>query len=137
VLKRKIKVYVSHYIRGPEGNAASKKTIDTNIAKTKAVCQQLRIRFGSNLDLYVPAEMDEFPQIAMEIGYLTIKKVLDIDCIIVSGCDALILLDFEHCLSDGMLEERRAALECGIPIYSLDGMDEVSLELLRVWLESL
>jgi len=137
MLKKKIKVYISHYIRGPEGNAASKKTIDTNIAKTKAVCQQLRIRFGSNLDLYVPAEMDEFPRIALELGLLNVEQVLDIDCVIVSRCDALIFLDFEHCLSEGMKREGKTALACGTSIYSLDGMDEVNLELLRVWLETL
>jgi len=137
MLKKRIKVYLSHYIRGPEGDKASKKTIDTNIAKTKAVCQQLRIRFGSNLDLYVPAEMDEFPRIALELDFLNVEQVLDIDCVIVSRCDALILLDFEQCLSEGMKREKNTAIICGLPIYSLDGMDEVNLELLRVWLETL
>jgi len=137
MLKKKIKVYVSHYIRGPEGNKASKATIETNIANTKEICKQLRIHFGSNLDLYVPAEMDEFPQIAMQEGYLDIDGVLDIDCIIVARCDALLLLDFKQNLSEGMVRELAAAEFAGLPFYTLEGMDEVSLEKLRNWLESL
>ena len=137
MLKKKIKVYVSHYIRGLEGNEASVETRESNLTKAKEVCKQLRIYFGSNLDFYVPAEMDEFPQVALELGFLDVEQILDIDCVIVSRCDALLVLHFEQKLSGGMERELTTARVTGVPIYLLNGMDEVNLERLKVWLESL
>jgi len=100
-----MRMYVSHYIRGLEGNEASVETIESNLTKAKEVCKQLRIYFGSNLDFYVPAEMDEFPQVALELGFLDVEQILDIDCVIVSRCDALLVLHFEQKLSGGMERE--------------------------------
>jgi len=130
MLKKKIKVYVSHYIRGLEGNEASVETIESNLTKAKEVCKQLRIYFGSNLDFYVPAEMDEFPQVALELGFLDVEQILDIDCVIVSRCDALKL-------SGGMERELTTARVTGVPVYFLEDMSEANLELLKVWLENL
>jgi len=137
MLKRKIKAYCSGPIRGVSGVLATPDEIQNNLDKGILWGKHLWMFFGPNLDIYLPHNQDTFPQTAMDMGYLTVNQVLAVDCAIVSQCDIVIVMSWENHISTGMQREIDKAKELDIPIYFLEGVDEVNLEELRVWLEQL
>ncbi len=137
MLKRKIKVYMSHPIRGVLREKATEETMKANNQKAIAWGRELWGEFGSQLDLYVPGEHDEFVLIAYLIKFLTEKQILDVDCKIVSRCKALIVANWEGSYSGGMRIEVDFAKANDIPVFILNGLDAKNLELLRVFLETL
>ena len=137
MIKDKIKVYMSHPIRGVLRDKATKSTMEANNQRAISWGETLWIMFGMNLDLYVPGKHDEFVLIAYLNGYLTEKQILDVDCEIVQRCKAVIVANWEGKLSGGMQVEVDYANENNIPVFMLDSLDDKSLELLRVFLETL
>ncbi|KKM13787.1 hypothetical protein LCGC14_1712640 [marine sediment metagenome] len=137
MLKKKIKVYMSHPIRGVLREKATEETMKANNQKAIAWGRELWGEFGSQIDLYVPGEHDEFVLIAYLNGFLTEKQLLDVDCVIVSRCKAVIVANWENFISHGMLKEINHADNGGIPVFFLDNLDAVNLEKLRVFLETL
>ena len=137
MLKRKIKVYLSHPIRGVLREKATEETMKASNQKAIAWGRELWGEFGSQLDLYVPGEHDEFVLIAYLAGCLTEENILDVDCVIVSRCEAVIVANWEGSYSGGMKIEVDYALEHGIRVFTLNGLDTVNLERLRVFLETL
>jgi len=137
MLKYRIKTYLSHPIRGRAGRAATPEIINFNIKKAVDWAKKLRLYFGYNLDLYVPAEMDLFPRIAVAKGYLDIDQILDVDCEIVSQGDAVIIANWEDHISEGMKREIDKAKELGIPYRVITGVEEADLRALEIWLEQL
>ena len=122
------KVYFSHSIRGKKGS-------DCTLAEQKQNCQaainmanEIR-RHCPWLDLYVPAENEEFVQIAFEKEYLTEKEILEIDCLIANkyGDAMLILIPCGDELQGGRLYEFNHAIDNCIPTCQYDKcMDAVS-----------
>ncbi len=137
MLREKIKVYISHPIRGILRDKATEDTMKANNQRAISWGKTLSINFGSNLDLYVPGDHDEFVLIAYLNGYLTEKQILDVDCMIVRRCKAVIVANWEGTYSGGMKIEVDYANECNIPVFVLDSLDDKSLELLRIFLETL
>ena len=137
MIREKIKVYMSHPIRGILRDQATEETMRANNQRSISWGKALLINFGSNLDLYVPGEHDEFVLIAYLNKYLTEKQILDVDCEIVGRCKAVVVANWEGKLSGGMQVEVDYANENNIPVFMLDSLDDKSLELLRVFLETL
>ncbi len=137
MLKRKIRVYLSHPIRGVLRENATEETMKANNQKAIAWGRELWGEFGSQLDLYVPGEHDEFVLIAYLRKYLTERQILDVDCVIVSRCEAVIIANWEGSYSGGMKIEVDYANRNDIPVFVLDGLDAVNLEKLRTFLETL
>jgi len=137
MLKKKIKAYCSGPIRGTNGVLATPKEIQKNLDTGILWGKELWMFFGPNLDMYLPHNQDTFPQVAMDLGYLTVDQVLEIDCDILSKYDIVIVLNWENHVSDGMAREIIKAKDLNIPTYLLEDIDAVHLEELRVWLETL
>jgi len=129
------RLYLSHPIRGPKGNLATKETIERNCWKAIQIGREIKAYlldwekmdgFPSG-DLYVPAEHDEALAIALQKGYLTVDQVLDIDCEIISRCDLLLVYGP---LSSGMKREVQYAQKHNIPLLFFDKWDRrVSISL--------
>ena len=134
MLKRKITAYLSHPIRGVYGDKCPDEQIHWNCQQAIAWAKTLRIYFGCNLELHVPAEHDEHMLIAMEKGYLTVDQVLDIDCVIVSKRDVLLVANWEDHISGGMAREMGTASELGIPIRVFTDVQEDDCLDFYVWI---
>ena len=85
-----MKTYLSHAIRGKLSNKCPTAQIKENCKVAIEVATIIRARC-SWLDLYVPAEHENFVQKAYNKKYMTERQILDIDCEIVSECDNLII----------------------------------------------
>lgn len=72
-----------------------------------------------SIDLYIPAEHEDFVLTAYEGCYLTERQILEIDCLIIDDCDAVIFfLPDDDCeLQGGRLVEYNHAVKHNIPIY--------------------
>lgn len=85
-----MKYYLSHSIRGKAGPDASHDVQAKNCAEAIKIADILRGLFPK-LELYVPAKHETFIQIAYDLGYLSEKAILDIDCHIIDNCDGVIV----------------------------------------------
>lgn len=87
-----IKVYLSHAIRGKSGPSCGvgEQNINCDVARKMAI--EIRAGLKHPIDLYVPAEHEEFVQIAYVRKYMTEKQILDTDCVIVKRCRCIVVL---------------------------------------------
>lgn len=85
-----MKFYVSHSIRGKYGKDATPTQMKENCDRIIAIANEIRTALPS-VELYVPAEHEDFVNRTYELGYLTEKQILEIDCMIVDGCDGIII----------------------------------------------
>jgi hypothetical protein len=123
VKKGLFRIYLSHPIHGKKGDKATKKDIYNNCMKVQKVAEEIkaylldwcRMDGFPKMDLYVPAEHDEFIQITYDDKLLTIDQILDVDCKIVQKCSMLIAYGS---ISSGMARELDCAQANGIPIFS-------------------
>lgn len=113
-----MKIYLSHSIRGPKGNDATHADMKENCNKAVAVGERIR-EAVSSIELYIPAEHEDFVGLTYYHKYLTEKQILEIDCLIIDDCDAVIFLcppnDFK--LQGGRLVEYRHAIKINKPAY--------------------
>jgi len=110
--------YFSHAIRGRKGLNATAEEMDNNCAIATAVCNWIRQHIPE-LELYVPAEHEEFIQIAYLKKWLSEKQILEIDCEILERRDLLIVLEIDGWHGGGISVEIEHAEKRGIPIYYL------------------
>ncbi len=133
----KFKIYMSHCIRGKSGSKATDREIWDNIEKYKSIGEELRAYFIDwekmdgfpKIELYVPADHEEFVQVAWRKGYIDEEQVLDVDCDIVDRCSLLIL--FGDYYSKGMKVEGNYAGKVGIPIFNMPLINEVTIQALK------
>lgn len=85
-----MRVYLSHSIRGSAGEKASADLQDQNCKTAIEIAKILR-RSVKKLNLYVPAENETFVKLAYDLGHLSEKQILDIDCKIIDQMDAVIV----------------------------------------------
>jgi len=85
-----MRIYVSHSIRGKYGQDATLAQMTENCDVITKVVVQLR-RIFPNIDFYLPAESEPFVGKTSTLGYLTEKQILEIDCMILRECDAVII----------------------------------------------
>ncbi|RLD97119.1 MAG: hypothetical protein DRI92_06150, partial [Aquificota bacterium] len=82
-----IRIYMSHTIRGKHGNKATPAQMQANKDRALQFANCLRAYFLDwermdglpPVDLYVPAEHDEFVELAWKKKYLNIDQILEID----------------------------------------------------------
>lgn len=137
MLKKKIKAYLSHPIRGFMGPKATREVMEHNNQLAVRWGKELYRFFGTNLEVYVPGEHDEFVLIAYLDKIINEKQILDIDCKILARRDILLVADWENFHSSGMKKEIVKAKELGIPIYYSQDLSEKTLEELKIFLEQL
>ena len=134
------KIYCSHIIRGPKGNKATQEEIDFNIHTFKKIGEQLRAYFLDwekmdnypPIELYVPADHDEFVQIAYKNKYITEEQILDVDCKIIDTCNLVISWGHpKETGSGGMKIEWDYACRNGINIYTMTEIDNLQIEALQ------
>lgn len=124
---KKLRIYLSHPIRGVKGVIATTEDMENNNKKAINKATEIRIGLGSlGLDnyidtyIYVPAEHDEFIIIGYQKGILSEKDILEIDCDIVARCDLMLIYDWEHHFSKGCKVEFDYAKKHHIPVYTFD-----------------
>jgi len=111
-----MKVYLSHSIRGSKGNAATqteqKACCDAAIALGERISAEIE-----SLELYVPGANEEFVAIAYRKSYMTIDEILNVDCTIIDGCEAVIAyVPTDDELQGGRLVEVKHAIDIDIPV---------------------
>lgn len=115
-----MRAYLSHPIRGIKGAAATEADMVANNKRAIEFANTIR-RSLPDLDLYVPAEHDEFVIIAHGLDYLSEYDILQVDCHIIRRCHVVLVYDWDALLSKGMLTEIRFAKEHGIPVVYTKG----------------
>ena len=85
-----LKIYLSHAIRGAKGADATEEDMRHNCERIKGIAYSIRQAITADIELYVPAEHEEFVSIAYRDKYLNEGQILDIDCKIIDTCDMVI-----------------------------------------------
>lgn len=85
-----MKTYLSHKISGGDSNSSNalqKKNCDEAVRVGKLISAAI-----PSLELYVPGgQSEEFVSVALKKGFMTVEQVLDVDCTIIDGCEAVIV----------------------------------------------
>ena len=141
-LKRVFKIYLSHSIRGPGGVNATTEEIGANLRKYVVVGTEIKAYLIDwekmdgfpKMELYVPADHDEFVQIAFDKEYINEKQILDVDCDIINTCSLLIACGC-HTQSRGMQVEIQYAKDNGIPVYYMPAISDSTIGSLKYTLK--
>ena len=110
-----IRAYLSHAIRGSKGEDATEQDMVDNNQLAIAFADKLR-QMWPRLDLYVPAEHDEFVVTAYKMGVLNEDEILDVDTKMLDKRDLLIVFIPDGYTSRGMQVEIAYARTHAIPI---------------------
>lgn len=113
-----IKAYFSHPIRGTKGKDATDEDIAVNCQSAIIFIEILRREFPE-LDIYCPAEHDEFVATAYREKILTESEILAVDCILLSKRDVLLVDTRQGFFSTGMKIETNYAYSRHIPVLFL------------------
>lgn len=87
---RKVSAYLTHAIRGSKGPGATMEEIRANCMAALELAKFIREHIPE-IDLYVPAEHEDFVFRAYTCGYVTEEQILDVDCQILEAKDLLII----------------------------------------------
>lgn len=126
---KKLKIYISHPIRGTSKNP----DMETNCEKAILFTNNLRSYFP-NIIFFCPAEGGWKEIRLWKAGKLRIEDILWADCEQIKECDAIISYCWEDELSAGMKFEETVALFNQIPIYRTRKPD---IKLLEKFISSL
>lgn len=113
---KKLKIYVSHSIRGKFGTKATKEQMADSCKKAVRFGNWLKENFP-DVEWYVPAVHDEFVSIAYFKKYITEKQILDVDCELIKNCDGLLIYALDNYISRGMQTEKEFSYENNIPVF--------------------
>jgi len=127
---KRIRAYMSHAIRGRLGLDADKRTISENCNKA-IVAGTIISCCVPEIDLYVPAQHDEFIQIAYDKGFLTETEILDVDCTIISRCSLLLVYDWQGYISRGMMKEIEYAREHNVPMIVFNDVTDMVIDTIK------
>lgn len=116
----RISCYLSHSIRGKKGKDATREDMDANNEKAIEFAKRLRIWFPK-LDLYAPAEHDEFVIEAFMHGFITESNILVTDCNILLKRDFLLVYTPDGFISNGMGVEIGCAQRYNKPVHYIAG----------------
>lgn len=120
-MSNKIRAYISHTIRGKQGEGATDAERREHSEEAIAFGNALRKEFP-NINFYVPGEHHEIDTIAYRKDYMTEEQILDIDCDIISRCNFIVVFAPDDFISKGMKVEIDYATLHNIPIISaIDG----------------
>lgn len=112
-----MRFYLSHSIRGIKGKDATIEDMQKNNEAAIAVANYLRQNITTSISIHVPAEMEEFVSIAYNLGLLCEKDILDVDCRIIAGCDAVLIYAPDDIITGGCKIELDYAIEHKIPVF--------------------
>ena len=112
-----MKFYLSHPIRGEAGDRATTEEIAANNEAAIAIANYIRNKITASINIHVPAEMENFVDLAYRMNILSVEQILAVDCKIIEGCDAvLIYAPFGNVVS-GCKVELDHALRCYKPVF--------------------
>lgn len=131
----KVKAYFSHSIRGKKGPAATDEDMGKNCDEAMEVATWIR-EVAPQIDLYVPAEHEDFVSICYREKYLTERQILDVDCEILAKRDFHIVYEKDGWLGGGIAVEIDEARRNGMAIFYVSNMDEATAAALRVLADS-
>lgn len=114
----RLSAYLSHSIRGAKGDDATADEMDANNRRALYFAKYLR-RCTPHIDLYVPAEHDEFVSEAMTAGDISIKRILKTDCKLLCKRTFLFVYVPDGVVSGGMQIEITEAQKHSIPVFFL------------------
>lgn len=135
-MNRKVTAYLSHSIRGSKGKDATAKDMAENCQKALEAANWVR-NSVSGLDLYVPAEHEEFVQQAYEKNYLSIEQILVVDCNIVIQKDLLLVYTPDGWVGGGIEREVQCAKDRRKFVFFVQSLDELTAVSLRTLVASL
>ncbi len=115
-----IRAYMSHCIRGVKGSAATREDMEVNNRRAIEFAAQVRAAFPS-LDIYCPAEHDEFVLRAYESGWLNEDQILAVDKLILADRDILIVFSPDRYIGGGVRVEIEEAQRLRKPIAYTTG----------------
>lgn len=121
-MSTRITAYLSHCIRANKENPSIKEMMLNN-NKAIVLANELRKTFPF-LDIYVPAENNEFDLEVCGGKYLTMDQILEIDCKILEKKDLLLLYKWQKDLSTGQKVEVSHADEMRIPMIDFSDLGE-------------
>lgn len=130
---RKIKAYLSHPIMGIKKEQSTETEIAFAVIKAKRIANILRVVFPK-LDIYCPAEHEEFVHKTYLTKKLSIEDILEIDCQILKECDLLLVYNYERMFSKGMKVEYKFAYENNIPSLVF-GKITSAIEVIKIYLK--
>ena len=122
------KIYLSHSIRGKKGNKATNEDMEHNNELAIIIANKLRRKFDGKIELYCPAEHDEFVLIAYRKDYLTESQILSVDCSILSQRDLLLVYAKDNFISRGMKIEIEYANGINLPIHYFNDVSSKSIK---------
>lgn len=118
-----MRYYLSHSIRGKYGKDATPTQMKENCDRILDIASEIRLELPS-VDLYVPAEHEDFVYIAFHNGYLTEHQVLEIDCKIIDTCDGVIVFSpSDDPIQGGRLVEYEYARNTNKPRFKFQHTD--------------
>ena len=85
-----MRFYLSHSIRGKHGKDATFSQMRENCNKAILIANLIRNAIPS-VEIYCPAEHEDFVNLAYRKHYLTEKQLLDVDCGILENCEGVIV----------------------------------------------
>jgi hypothetical protein len=121
----KIRIYLSHPIRGIKGADATHQDLLDNNEKAHQFARRVRNLFPE-IDLYVPGEHDEFVIHAFETRMLSEAQILEIDKMIIDDCDGILYYNFEGEMSGGMVVEYEHAVATNTPGAEVRDLSDTS-----------
>jgi len=124
-----ITAYFSHSIRGKKGKDATDEEVAENCHAAIKVAEWIR-EVIPELDLYVPAEHEDFVHITYRDKYLTEDQILEIDCKILERKDFHIVYEVGGWLGGGIAKEIEAAKKYGKSIFYISKLDDFTAGLL-------
>lgn len=134
VHRPKIKVYLSHPIRGSKVDDATKAEQMSNSDRARLAAVEIRKRFP-DLDIYCPGDAEKFVHLTYDGKLLTDAQILDIDCQILRECDCVFAYAFDA--SRGMAVEIEDAQKHQIPIMVFKNLDESVFKQIRSFVDGL
>lgn len=133
----KVTAYFSHAIRGRKGRAATPEDMKKNCDEAMKAVIWIRDNIPE-LELYVPAEHEDFVLICYEDKYLTEAQILEVDCKILQERDILIVNVVDDWLGGGIGVEIADAKRTGMLIFYLTTIYDVAdLAALRIIVKDL
>jgi hypothetical protein len=122
--KINISAYFSHPIRGKKGTTATVEDMALNNDMASMVARMLSQACPA-LDLYVPADNDEFVTESWLRGSTPEGEVLEIDKIILRRRDICIAFCYRGVTSNGMAIEIKDALARNIPVFTFSKVTDI------------
>ena len=119
------KIYLSHPIRGIERDVPEEvehAIMKQNNAKAIAMAAALRT-VNPAITIYCPAEHEAFVLNAYKNQLLTETQILDVDCMVIDACDAVLFFNHQGQLSNGMARELDHAILAGKVVLSTATID--------------